>query len=76
MEENFRFRPVADSLLHTATEDVELDGFIIPKGSSVQASLLAVMNDPDHFPEPEKFKPERYLSGNTFKVCQNCLYFY
>ena len=55
MEENFRFRPVADSLLHTATGYVELDGFIIPKGSSLQASLLAVKNDPDNFPEAEKF---------------------
>ena len=72
MEENFRFRPIGDSLLHTTTDNVEIDGFVIPKGSAVQASLLSVMNDPDYFPEPEKFKPERYLTqtgnGLTFKV--------
>ena len=36
--ENFRCQPVADTLPHQATEDVLVDGFLIPKGSGIQES--------------------------------------
>ena len=41
-------------------DDVYVDRFI-PKGSLVFANIWAMLRDPDIFPEPERFDPERYL---------------
>ena len=34
--ENMRWHPVADSLPHYSSEDVEIGGFIIPKNAPIQ----------------------------------------
>ena len=62
-----RFRPVGDSLLHRCIQDTELDGYLIKEGSLVQASLLSVMHNPIDFPQPEVFKPERFLVNGQFQ---------
>ena len=62
-----RFRPVGDSLLHRCIQDIELDGYLIKEGSLVQASLLSVMHNPIDFPQPEVFKPERFLVNGQFQ---------
>ena len=46
--------------------------YIIPSNTLVVPFIGQIMNDPSHFPAPEKFDPERYLarspdgSGLTF----------
>lgn len=62
-----RSRPVGDSLLHRCIQDIELDGYLIKEGSLVQASLLSVMHNPIDFPQPEVFKPERFLVNGQFQ---------
>ena len=42
-------------------QDDFYDGHFIPKGSLVFANIWAMLRDPDVFPEPERFNPERYL---------------
>merc|ERR1719454_521786 len=49
LQENFRFRPVGDSLLHQCIEDIDIGGYKVKRGSLVQASLLSVMNNPIDF---------------------------
>ncbi|KAL1677857.1 cytochrome P450 [Schizophyllum commune] len=46
---------------HAASEDVEYDEYIIPKGAFVLANIYAIYHDEEAFDEPEAFKPERYL---------------
>lgn len=65
--ENFRFRPVTDTLPHLCIGNTELEGYLIKKGSVVIASLTAVMYNPQNFPEPESFKPERFLADGKFQ---------
>ena len=65
--ENFRFRPVVDTLPHLCIENTELEGYLIKKGSVVIASLTAVMYNPQNFPEPESFKPERFLADGKYQ---------
>lgn len=54
---------------HETTEEIQLGDFTIPAGTALIANLTAILNDPNYFPEPEAFKPERHLdeSGNFFK---------
>ncbi|KAF8884181.1 cytochrome P450 [Infundibulicybe gibba] len=52
------------SIVHASTEDDEYDGYFIPKGAIVIGNAWAILNDPDEFPEPEKFRPERYLNAD------------
>ena len=68
IEEVFRFRPVAESLLHVAEEDVSVDGYVIPKGTIIMANLTALHFDPVAFVEPETFNPDRFICDGRFKV--------
>ena len=45
-----------------ASEDLEIHGYFIRKGTSIYPSIYTVHYDPEIFPEPEKFQPERFLS--------------
>ena len=53
---------VASSVFHSAVEDIHYKDYFIPKGTYIIPLLGNVMNNPDDFPDPEKFDPERYLS--------------
>ncbi|XP_050295939.1 cytochrome P450 4C1-like isoform X2 [Anthonomus grandis grandis] len=46
-------------------EDVEIDGVLIPKGVNVIIDLFDLHHDPDHYPEPYKFDPDRFLPENS-----------
>ena len=48
-------------LPHRVMQDDFYDGHFIPKGSLVFANIWAMLRDPEVFPEPERFNPERYL---------------
>lgn len=49
---------------HATTSEVELRGFRIPAGATVVPNLWAVMRDERRFPEPDAFKPERWLEAD------------
>ncbi|KAI8985484.1 cytochrome P450 [Pilobolus umbonatus] len=46
---------------HLTTKDIEVDGYLIPKGVSVATSMEALHFNPDNYSDPEKFIPERFL---------------
>jgi len=47
---------------HSLTRDDAYKGFFIPKGSTIVVDLWAVLHDPEVYPDPEEFKPERFLN--------------
>lgn len=51
------------ALPHTASYDVNWNGYLIPKGATIWPCLDSVMNDDDMFTDPEHFKPERFLDS-------------
>jgi len=53
--------PVPLGLPHRVMQDDFYDGYFIPKGSLVFANIWAMLRDPEVFPDPERFDPERYL---------------
>merc|ERR1719394_608837 len=76
--------PVADSLPHQSSEDIESEGYLFPKGTYFFGALSAVMHDPRNFENPGEFCPGRFLDENGHfsyndKVCsfsvgrRNCI---
>ncbi|XP_062572251.1 cytochrome P450 2B4-like [Saccostrea cucullata] len=52
------------NLPHAANEDFVYNGHRFAKGVIVFCVLDSVLSDPENFPEPSKFKPERFLDEN------------
>ncbi|RYP45562.1 hypothetical protein DL768_008111 [Monosporascus sp. mg162] len=47
-----------------ATEPLLVDGHVVPPGTQVGVNAYAIHHNEEYFPEPFKFKPERWLSDN------------
>ena len=62
VDETMRLTPTATYLGRTAKEDVEIGGHRFPKGATAQHSLRTPMRAEEYFPEPESFRPERWLA--------------
>lgn len=41
-----------------------VDGHVIPKGVQVGVNIYTLHHNPDYFPDPYIFKPERWLAGD------------
>merc|ERR1711894_536686 len=51
------------SVPHCTSDDVELRGYHIPKGTMVMPSVYSVHMNEETFPEPHKFNPHRFLDN-------------
>lgn len=59
IEESMRWDPAVQSCMRFATADVEIRGVSIARGETVHCLLGAANRDPGHFPDPDRFDPER-----------------
>ncbi|KAI9454933.1 cytochrome P450 [Russula earlei] len=50
---------------HASTQDGIFNGHFIPKGATILANAWAVLHDPELYPDPETFNPERFLDAAT-----------
>ncbi|XP_072051373.1 cytochrome P450 2J4-like [Amphiura filiformis] len=48
-------------VIHYSSNDTTLAGYNIPKGSVVISNLWGVHHDPETWPNPDQFHPERFL---------------
>ncbi|MEU7768578.1 cytochrome P450 [Nocardia sp. NPDC049190] len=60
VNENMRINPPIWQVMRNARVDNELGGYRIPAGSNVFWSPYLVHRNPDFWPEPEKFDPDRF----------------
>jgi thromboxane-A synthase/cytochrome P450 family 3 subfamily A len=65
LKEAMRLMPPAPLLSRLANEDTSLGGVPIPAGTAVLVTLTAIMRDAAHFPQPDAFRPERFLPGSA-----------
>jgi len=71
VKETLRWHPVVPlGIPHATIDDDIYEGYYIPKGATVIGNAWAMSQDPVTFPEPEKFKPERFLGKKTQSVDQ------
>ena len=55
VEEAMRFCPVIFGAMRMTTEDVEINGVLIPAGTFVMCNTAAANHDPDVYIEPDRF---------------------
>ncbi|KAG5669756.1 hypothetical protein PVAND_000050 [Polypedilum vanderplanki] len=63
------FPPIADNM-RTCNKDYTIPGtnLIIPSGTTVEINTYSLHHDPEYFPEPEKFIPERFSEENIKNI--------
>lgn len=59
------FPPVTTFVTRTTNEDYHYKDIVIPKNSTVRLSLQHLHHNPDHWPNPEVFDPERFRDKNN-----------
>lgn len=57
------YPPIIATFMRTARRDVMLGGHRFRSGTSVSVMTVTLQHDPRWFPEPEAFRPERFLPG-------------
>lgn len=61
--EAMRVYPPVYLIGREATTDLELGGYRVKKGTTIFMSQWVSHRDPRYFPDPEEFRPERWLDG-------------
>ncbi|XP_052737994.1 probable cytochrome P450 49a1 isoform X2 [Bicyclus anynana] len=65
IKESMRMMPVVAGNLRVTTKEYNILGYKIPKGTHVSFVHQALSNMEKHFPEPEKYIPERWITEKT-----------
>jgi cytochrome P450 len=61
IQETLRLRPVIVLVIRKLTEPVEIGGYELPAGAAVTPCIHLVHRNPEIYPEPDRFLPERFL---------------
>lgn len=67
LEESMRLCPVVVHLTRVARRETRIGGEAVPAGTRVFPSAYLAQRNPEVFPEPDRFLPERFLEGKTFE---------
>jgi cytochrome P450 len=63
ISEALRWRPLTpEGLPHRTTEDIIWEKYCIPAGTTVTGNIWAISRDPEVYPEPDTFKPQRWIN--------------
>ncbi|MFJ7206682.1 cytochrome P450 [Streptomyces sp. NPDC098789] len=68
LRETLRLHPTAPAFALTPDEDTTLGGYAVPAGESVLVNLPALHRDPQVWPDPEEFDPDRFAPERMAQV--------
>ncbi|KAH9509381.1 hypothetical protein Btru_045764 [Bulinus truncatus] len=65
INETLRIYPPITLATRVAAETKTYGNITIPKGAAVFIPIFSILKDPKHFPDPDKFDPDRFNQENT-----------
>ncbi len=65
LDESLRLYPPAWTIGRLAMTDLEVGGIVVPKGAQILMPQWVVHRDGRWFPGPLRFRPDRWLNGET-----------
>ncbi|KAH8418307.1 hypothetical protein KR222_009568 [Zaprionus bogoriensis] len=68
IKESLRLYPPVPMIGRHLDEDVVLDGKLIPAKSNIILITYHAQRDPDFFPEPERFNPDRFSAEHNSNI--------
>ena len=66
--ESVRLKPLSPGQLLEAVHDTEVGGLEIPKGTNLFVLARHHHIDPQYFPDPHRYQPERWLQGDASRM--------
>ncbi|XP_055696565.1 probable cytochrome P450 6a23 [Lutzomyia longipalpis] len=66
INESMRKHPIGDNLIRICIKDYNVPGtkHVIEKGTTVMVPVYGIHHDPQIYPDPEKFDPDRFTEEN------------
>ena len=59
--EGLRLHPIIPEFFRTVKEPTTFRGYSVPPGAVLTASILQIHQNPELYPEPDKFRPGRFI---------------
>ncbi|XP_078598371.1 putative cytochrome P450 49a1 [Branchiostoma floridae x Branchiostoma japonicum] len=70
VKETFRVYPIFLSNVRTLDRDVVLSGYVVPAKTIILMAHDVISSLPEYYPEPEVYRPERWLRDDESSVVQ------
>jgi cytochrome P450 family 110 len=67
LEESMRLAPVVVHLTRVARRTIRIGSETVPAGTRVFPSAYLAQHNAEVFPEPDRFRPERFLEGKSYE---------
>jgi cytochrome P450 len=67
LKESLRLCPVVVHMTRIAPRPTRIGGWEVPAGARIFPCAYLAQRDPEVFPEPAAFRPERFLDGRTYE---------
>ncbi|KAL2714151.1 cytochrome P450 4C1-like isoform X2 [Vespula squamosa] len=65
IKESLRLYPSVPSISRYLLEDLQLDNYLIPAGVDCRLSIYSIHKNPNYWPNPNVFDPDRFLPENV-----------
>lgn len=76
VKETLRYRPPVIFVPYVAKKDFPVtEDYTLKKGSMIIPALWPALHDPEVYPNPDSFEPERWITGDADKHVKNWLVF-
>nr|XP_050855942.1 cytochrome P450 4C1-like [Vespula vulgaris] len=64
LKESLRLYPSVHSVLRYISKDMQLKNYLIPAGTTCNVSIYSLHRNPEFWPNPDVFDPDRFLTEN------------